>query len=827
VSTSLKQLRTYQLLECVGSSSIAEVWKAFDLQSQGYVALKIFHTELQNDPFFMTRFWNLPFSQEAQKLLSLHHTNIVQIHSFQISRPSEADQPLAYVVMDYVEGPTLADYLRDTSYKRVFPSATDIVHLFASIGASIDYAHQEGVIHGEIKPTNILLDNRYTTRNPMGEPVLADIGITKLLGTSTGALNRMETDTAFYISPEQIQGHPASERSDLYALGVILYELCTGELPFRGDNEQDIKMQHLNTAPTSPALINPGISAAVSAVIERSLEKDPAKRFSSATAMVTSLAEALQLPLPENPSQPENPANTLNGQTDVSPTLSTPSNEEASFETSPPTNVSPVSTSESSLDENNREAEPTSPLPTALEESRIADSPLNPSSVNGRELRGKPATASPLPDTSTTIPQQEPLSTKRSGGSFMSKFRNVFLVMLIILLVASTLGALFVFTHRQANTASSITNTTPIVGHVYFLSSGQLYVHNNQGINDQVLIDLHHLAPPAPGKSYYAWLLGDKNLSDVPWISLGTVSVTQGNVHFLYPGDTAHTNLLNNMSRFVLTEDDANAAPENPLLDQSAWRYYGEIYQSPSAKDVNHFSLLDHLRHLVVQAPELASLGLQGGLSIWLLRNVDEITNWALVAKDRAESHRLAFIRQQLVNILYYLDGECTQADFQGVPPGIATQPGNGTIAQIAHFAILNQCVQEEQAQADALKHVFAHTPHNYVEHLLFHMAGVIVSPGATPFQHALALQINRAINNVGGWLAQVHQDAVQLLHMTDQQLVSIAGLETLGDLEAHARYASTGWTDPASGEVQQGAEWIYDNVERLATFDVSPYSSH
>src|SRR5881296_2871492 len=103
----------------------------------------------------------------------------------------------------------------------------------------------------------------------------------------------------------------------------------------------------------------------------------------------------------------------------------------------------------------------------------------------------------------------------------MTKFRNVFLFLLIILLVASTLGALFVFTHRSAATATKTasSSTSPIVGHVYFLSSGQLYVHNNQGINDQVLIDLHHLAPPAPGKRYYAWLLGDKNLSEAPWIS--------------------------------------------------------------------------------------------------------------------------------------------------------------------------------------------------------------------------------------------------------------------------------------------------------------------
>ena len=185
------------------------------------------------------------------------------------------------------------------------------------------------------------------------------------------------------------------------------------------------------------------------------------------------------------------------------------------------------------------------------------------------------------------------------------------------------------------------------------------------------------------------------------------------------------------------------------------------------------------------------------------------------------------FIRQQLVNILYYLDGECTQPDVQGVPPGTPTQPGNATISQIAHFAILNQCVLEEQAQANTLKHVFSHTPHNYVDHLLFHLAGVIVSPGATSSQHALALQINAAINNVKAWLGQVHRDAVQLLHMTDSQLVGISGLELLGDLEAHARYASTGQTDPSSGVMQQGAEWIYDNVERLATFDVSPYSSH
>src|SRR5207248_2482526 len=102
-------------------------------------------------------------------------------------------------------------------------------------------------------------------------------------------------------------------------------------------------------------------------------------------------------------------------------------------------------------------------------------------------------------------------------------------------------------------------------------------------------------------------------------------------------------------------EGDASTAPTSPVIDRSTWRYYGEIYQVPSVKDPNHFSLLDHLRHLLVQAPELKALGLPGGLSIWLVRNVEEIAKWALSAKERWEIKDIPFMRQQLVNILYYL----------------------------------------------------------------------------------------------------------------------------------------------------------------------------
>jgi hypothetical protein len=420
---------------------------------------------------------------------------------------------------------------------------------------------------------------------------------------------------------------------------------------------------------------------------------------------------------------------------------------------------------------------------------------------------------------------KRPSPAKRLKNSLTSNPRIAIIGAVILLLVASTLGTLLVLAHRS--TASS--NAAPfaqVVGYVYFLSSGRLYVNNNQGISDEVLVDLHNIPAPAPGKSYYGWLLGDANQTDVSWVPLGVLTVNQGSVHSLYPGDAAHTNLLNDMSRFVLTEGDASTAPPNPLINQSTWRYYGDIYQIPSVKDPNHFSLLDHLRHLLVQAPELKALGLPGGLGIWLDRNVEEISKWALSAKESWETQNTARMRQLLTNILYYLDGECTQQDLQGMPPGTPMTPENGTIAHIAHFALLNPCVQEEQEQADALKQVFQHVPHNYIDHLIFHMAGVLQSQGATGNLHTLAEQINTAINNVKSWLGQVHQDAIQLLHMSDEQLHQLSALDILSDLESQGRYAYAGQTDPVTGNVQEGAAWIYDNVQRLAIMNVQAYSS-
>jgi len=160
---------------------MGEVWKAYDTHLQRYVAIKLLHADLQIDPSFIAR-----FEREGRVIASLHHPNIVQVHVLRVVRPQKSEHKIAYLVMDYVEGQTLESYIAKTSTMRKFPSPTEIVHLFTSISLAIDYAHQRGMIHRDLKPANILLDSRNTSNNPMGEPILTDFGIAKMLGTSTG-----------------------------------------------------------------------------------------------------------------------------------------------------------------------------------------------------------------------------------------------------------------------------------------------------------------------------------------------------------------------------------------------------------------------------------------------------------------------------------------------------------------------------------------------------------------------------------------------------------------------------------------------------------------
>ena len=196
---------------------------------------------------------------------------------------------------------------------------------------------------------------------------------------------------------------------------------------------------------------------------------------------------------------------------------------------------------------------------------------------------------------------------------------------------------------------------------------------------------------------------------------------------------------------------------------------------------------------------------------------------WSVEAKDRFLNP--VAVRALLVNILYYLDGECTPADLQGVPAGTPTTLQNATMAHIARFALVNPCLQEQREQVDILKQVFRSTPHDFIDHLLFHLNGVVKSPGTLGDLNTLTSQLNTAITNVKQSLMQLRQDALQLVHLSDQQMAQPSAQALVADLALQARYAYAGQPDPLTGNTQGGAIWVYNNVQRLATFEVTPYT--
>jgi eukaryotic-like serine/threonine-protein kinase len=285
-----ERLGKYELQVRLGQGGMGEVWKARDTQLQRFVAIKLLHADLQADPDFVTH-----FMREAQLVASLSHPNIVHIHDFQLAN-AQGVSIKAYMVMDYIEGGTLADYISNTVRKGLFPSAADIVALFTAIGLALDYAHQKDMIHRDIKPANILLDKPSGTGTDLGEPILSDFGIARLQGASSSTVTMALLGTPRYISPEQAESRLVDKRSDLYSLGIVLYEILTGITPFRGDSPIAVMMQHVHEKPPPPELINPNITPALSAVVLQSIAKDPGARFPSASAMAEALARAFNIP---------------------------------------------------------------------------------------------------------------------------------------------------------------------------------------------------------------------------------------------------------------------------------------------------------------------------------------------------------------------------------------------------------------------------------------------------------------------------------------------------------------------------------------------------
>jgi len=262
----------YHIEGVIGDGGMARVYRARDTRLERTVAIKVLRDQFTSEPEFVAR-----FKQEARLAASLAHPNIVGV--FDVGEEGGR----YYMVMEYVPGENLKQIIA-----REAPMPLDIVISYMrQLAAALDYAHSHGVIHRDIKPENILVTAKR-------EAKVGDFGIARAL--ASGALTAVGTvlGSVSYFSPEQAEGQPATAESDLYAAGIILYELLTGRVPFAGPNPIAVAMAQVNDPPVSPRTIVPSLSPAVDAVVLKALAKDPADRFHSGFELIAALTGSAQ-----------------------------------------------------------------------------------------------------------------------------------------------------------------------------------------------------------------------------------------------------------------------------------------------------------------------------------------------------------------------------------------------------------------------------------------------------------------------------------------------------------------------------------------------------
>jgi serine/threonine protein kinase len=261
----------YRVSARLGSGGMAEVYLAHDTLLGRQVALKLLHHRFAEDQEFVER-----FRREASSAAGLSHPNVVAVFD-----RGEWDGTY-YIAMEYLPGRSLKAVVRE--HGALSPQdASDIV---VQILLATRFAHKRGIIHRDIKPHNVILDEE-------GRAKVTDFGIARA-GASDMTLTGSIMGTAQYLSPEQAQGHAVSESSDLYAVGVVLYELLTGSVPFEGESPVTVALKQVSVAPTPPSVLNPAVSPALDAVVMRSLAKDPVARFASADEFIAALQQARQ-----------------------------------------------------------------------------------------------------------------------------------------------------------------------------------------------------------------------------------------------------------------------------------------------------------------------------------------------------------------------------------------------------------------------------------------------------------------------------------------------------------------------------------------------------
>lgn len=266
----------YQINGFIGEGGMSRVWRALDQNTGKNVAVKVLREEYSEDESFIRR-----FDREAQAASRMSHPNIVNLLDVGVE-----EDGTRYLVMEYVQGKTLKRFIQESGALRPEIAAQIIIRVLAAL----QHAHQNGVVHRDIKPQNILIDKEGTVK-------VADFGIARMANAQTvNQTDESVMGSVYYFSPEQARGAAVDARSDIYSVGVVFYEMLTGKVPFTGDTPVAIAMQHLQTAPIPPAEVNPSVSSALDFVVLHAMEKKPRRRYQSAEEMLRDVRLAMEHP---------------------------------------------------------------------------------------------------------------------------------------------------------------------------------------------------------------------------------------------------------------------------------------------------------------------------------------------------------------------------------------------------------------------------------------------------------------------------------------------------------------------------------------------------
>ena len=259
----------YELLELIGVGGMADIYKARDIVEDRIVAVKILKTEFAGSDEFLRRFRN-----ESKAIALLSHPNIVKIYDVGFT------DKVQFIVMEYVDGITLTDYIEQQGVLKW----RDAVHFTIQILKALQHAHDRGIVHRDIKSSNVMLLSDGTIK-------VMDFGIARFNRENNKTMSEKTIGSVHYISPEQARGDITDERSDIYSVGVALYEMLTGRKPFDGDTPVAIALMHMQSTPKKPSEINSTIAEGLEQIVMRAMQKDPAQRYQTAGEMIKDLEE--------------------------------------------------------------------------------------------------------------------------------------------------------------------------------------------------------------------------------------------------------------------------------------------------------------------------------------------------------------------------------------------------------------------------------------------------------------------------------------------------------------------------------------------------------